>query len=344
MKYLFAFLGMLMMNISFSSPITANNDPYVELGKVDWIRDLDQGIAQSKQKNKPIFLLFQEVPGCSTCQHYGKKVLSHPLIVEAIENLFIPVAIFNNRGGKDAEVLKAFDEPSWNNPVVRIITHRKDNIVPRIHRDYSRLGIVQSMIIALKSQLMAVPPYLRILEEELLAERRGTETAVVSMYCFWSGEQKLGQINGVVATDAGFMGGREVVKVEYDPTELSYEELIKTAKSNSCASHVYSVNENQKRIATKIVGSNSVSEVNTFRMDKEPKYYLTNSHYRFVPMTALQASRVNSALAARKSPDALLSPRQQWLANHFKNNKGRNAVNVELTKAWKSVEHLKVMP
>jgi len=35
-------------------------------------------------------------------------------------NEFVPVAGFtNNVPGKDAEVLKSFNEPAWNNPVVR---------------------------------------------------------------------------------------------------------------------------------------------------------------------------------------------------------------------------------
>ena len=35
----------------------------VELGKVAWGRDLDAAVAKSKKSNKPIALLFQEVPG-----------------------------------------------------------------------------------------------------------------------------------------------------------------------------------------------------------------------------------------------------------------------------------------
>ena len=35
----------------------------IELGKVAWGRDLDEAVAKSKKSNKPIALLFQEVPG-----------------------------------------------------------------------------------------------------------------------------------------------------------------------------------------------------------------------------------------------------------------------------------------
>ncbi len=35
----------------------------VELGNVRWQRDLNSAVADSKQKDKPIAILFQEVPG-----------------------------------------------------------------------------------------------------------------------------------------------------------------------------------------------------------------------------------------------------------------------------------------
>jgi len=35
----------------------------VELGAVDWLRDYDTAAQQAADQGKPIFLLFQEVPG-----------------------------------------------------------------------------------------------------------------------------------------------------------------------------------------------------------------------------------------------------------------------------------------
>ncbi len=34
-----------------------------ELGRVSWLRDHAEAVAKSRKINKPIFLLFQEVPG-----------------------------------------------------------------------------------------------------------------------------------------------------------------------------------------------------------------------------------------------------------------------------------------
>lgn len=132
-----------------------------ELGKVAWYRDFDQAIVLSKKQNKPVFMLFQEVPGCLTCRNYGKGVLSNEVIVETIEKYFIPLAIFNNKRGKDSEVLQRYGEPSWNNPVVRIINAKGENLIRRIAGDYSKARIAQEMIRVLEERQETIPLDLR---------------------------------------------------------------------------------------------------------------------------------------------------------------------------------------
>ena len=178
----------------------------VELGKVKWLRNMGQAVQRSKAEQKPILILFQEVPGCSTCQRYGSGVLSHPLIVEAIESEFVPLAIFNNRKGEDAEVLRYFNEPAWNNPVVRIVDGRRQDVVARLSGNYSEYGLVNTMLLALNASNRVAPRYLQILAEEMQAEIVGTEKATLSMYCFWTGEKELAQIPGVVSTDLATIG------------------------------------------------------------------------------------------------------------------------------------------
>ena len=56
-----------------------------ELGRIHWGRNFDHALAAAKQQNKLLLVLFDEVPGCSTCTGYGRQVLSHPLITEAID-------------------------------------------------------------------------------------------------------------------------------------------------------------------------------------------------------------------------------------------------------------------
>lgn len=144
-------------------------DNPVELGAVHWLRDLEQGLAQSRQTGKPVLILFQEVPGCGNCTRYGSVTLSNPRIVEAIETAFVPVCIYNNQGGKDALALKRFGEPSWNNPVVRIVRADGSDLTPRMTNFRSSWEIVHGMRRALEQTGAQVPETLTQLEADLFA-------------------------------------------------------------------------------------------------------------------------------------------------------------------------------
>jgi peptide-methionine (S)-S-oxide reductase len=75
------------------------------------------------------------------------------------------------------------------------------------------------------------------------------ENATFGAGCFWGVEAAFRQIKGVKATAVGYMGGKlkdptyqdvctdrtghaEVVQVEYDPAEVSYEELLRVFWDN----------------------------------------------------------------------------------------------------------------
>jgi peptide-methionine (S)-S-oxide reductase len=72
----------------------------------------------------------------------------------------------------------------------------------------------------------------------------GTELAMFGMGCFWGAERKFWQAPGVVSTQVGYAGGftpnpyyeevctgktghAEVVRVVYDPTAITYDQLLK---------------------------------------------------------------------------------------------------------------------
>ncbi len=313
----------------FASCDTMASD--IELGKVKWLRDLKEAQISSKNLSKPILILFQEVPGCSTCKNYGSQVLSHPLIVEAIETYFVPLCIHNNKKGKDSEALQFFSEPSWNNPVVRIVDSNLNGIVDRINGNYSEFGLITKINTTLLKLGIKIPEYLNILEEEFKAKQTGLEHATISMYCFWTGEKTYGKVKGVVATNAGFMNGSEVVDILYNPNETNLNELINIGKKNNSADKLYSNNISIHKVTI------PVQKQGTFRIDAETKYYLYQSDYKFVPMTALQATRANSMLAEGKSCEFILSPGQINLFKKnksIKNSKLKNQIGRDIILAW----------
>ena len=109
-------------------------------------------------------------------------MLSHPLIVEAIETLFVPIAVKNNtKGDTDEKVLKSFSERSWNNPVVRIVDGARSDLVPKVKSDWSRSRLVEAMIAALEKTKRKVPAYLDLLREEEGAARKEIELAIFGM-------------------------------------------------------------------------------------------------------------------------------------------------------------------
>lgn len=293
-----------------------------ELGKVNWLRDYDEALALAQEENKDVLILFQEVPGCATCRNYGHNVLSHPLMVEAIENSFVPLAIFNNKGGKDKEILEKYKEPSWNNPVVRIVDVEEQNVVPRISNDYSAATLSLRMKQALVLKKEIVPEYLNLLVEELTATQANrVDEKYFKMYCFWTGEKELGKLDGVLSTQSGFMNYSEVVKVNYDSRQISESELEKAAARNNFKP----IDKGSYKLAA-----------------NDLHYYLQHTDYKYLPLTELQKTKINSLLGNNKPGEKYLSPTQKkWLAElRYSTQKNTSLVHTEFAEAWAMKEAL----
>ena len=111
------------------------------------------------------------------------------------------------------------------------------------------------------------------------------EIAVLALGCFWGPEIKFGKLEGVLKTEVGYCGGNseivtyeevcsgntnhaEVVKLEFEPSKISYEEILNyffefhdptTLNSQGpdigtqYRSEIFYINEDQKKIAEKII-------------------------------------------------------------------------------------------
>lgn len=291
MKQLLLSLAAMLLPASCNAGATS---PPVETGKVAWGRDLDAALASSAKTGRPLFVLFQEIPGCAGCQQFGRDVMSNPLIVEAIESEFTPLLIHNNKPGKDAEVLQRFGEPAWNFQVVRFLDADAKDIIPRRDQVWDTGGIAERMIATLTKAKRPVPAYLSLLAAE---HSPRLKQAVFSMYCFWTGEMALGQIDGVITTEAGFMNGREVTLVRYDPDVIMLPKLIAAAEKVECANAVHvPVGDLEQAKASRL----NVGTISGYRAApaSDQKKQLQGTAAEKLLLTGAQATAVNAWIRA----------------------------------------------
>ncbi len=158
MKLLTIFIVLVVGVAAYGGERT--NNP-IEAGDVRWGRDLEAALKNSAKTGKPVLVLFQEIPGCSGVQKFGREVLTNPTLVEAIEKEFFPVLVYNNRkGGRDEELLRRFQEPAWNYQVIRFLNAAGRDVIPRKDRIWTTSGVASRMVEALEAANRPVPKYL----------------------------------------------------------------------------------------------------------------------------------------------------------------------------------------
>lgn len=124
----------------------------------------------------------------------------------------------------------------------------------------------------------------------------------------------------MLGTEAGTLKGHEVVKVTYDENVLSRSALEAYAHQGNCSP----------------ITNNGGYRVSTKDLD----YQLQHTSYKYLPLTELQRTRINSALGKGRSTVGYLSPKQRkWLEAAERDAKGRAVLfNEDFVTAWRSLD------
>ena len=298
----------------------------VEVGSVRWGRDLDAALKKSADTGRPVLVLFQEIPGCAGCRTFGQTVLTSPLLVEAIEDEFLPVLVYNNRrSGMDKKLLDRFKEPAWNYQVVRFLNSEGRDIIARKDRIWSLGGIASRMIEALKAAHRPIPRYL----ETVAAEDRTKNHAVsaFAMHCFWTGEMELGKVDGVLSTEAGWTEGREVTRVVHDKEKITLQDLARKARNARCALKVYAPGKEANALKNFPTGQLDARYRKASPSDQKKQLAYWSAIQRLPGLTQMQKTKVNAFIRSDRSKALQwLSPRQR---RALRTRKAGSAVEAE---------------
>lgn len=321
MRRSFVALGLTLFSLAFPGLTVAagsdaanrlwpkpKNNP-VEVGHVHWGRDLESALKQSGKSGKPVFLLFQEVPGCDGCADFGQTVLTHPLMIEAIEDEFVPLLVYNNVPGKDEEIRKRFEEPAWNYQVVRFLDSSAKDIIPRKDKVWTIGALSRRMVDTLRAHKRQVPQYLSAVAAEYDDSHHGS--SAFAQHCFWVGEAKLGGLEGVVKTEAGWLEGREVTHVVYDREKTNLATIAKAAQAFECADKVYAPKADL-RVVSSYTNGELTSDYRCAKDSDQKRQVMTWTALHKIPgLTAMQKTKVNALAGDRAKALEWLSPRQR---------------------------------
>ncbi len=141
------------------------------------------------------------------------------------------------------------------------------------------------------------------------------ETAVFSMYCYWTGEATLGRVPGVVSTRIGHLPGAEIVEVSWDPAKTDLAQLTAALKrQNSFYALLARSRDERQRALAHLPGI----EV---KVDGDTPEYLESKHslrtrhpdLYYLDLTETQAIALNSWSYFGGTMPNVLTPEQQAL-------------------------------
>jgi hypothetical protein len=201
--------------------------------------------------------------------------------------------------------------------VVRFLGPDGAELLPKLADRYDALGLHEKITAVLEMLGGDVPGYFRLLGRDLAVDYGLSKCATYATPCFWSGETSLAQHPSVITTDAGWVNGEEAVRVQFDPSASSREDLDAFARAE---------------------GFSPIPN-GSFELDSEPQFYLRKNPARHLPLTPAQRTQANLALPYGGSLDDVLSPQQSaWLADpRLQQSSADETYRSDIRRSWPSL-------
>ncbi len=218
--------------------------------------------------------------------------MTNPIIVDAVENAFVPLLIHNNSGGEDSKILKKYNEPAWNYQVIRFLNADGKDIIPRKAQVNTHKELTARMVSALEKSNQPVPKPLELLA--LATDSSQLEQAAFSCHCYWTGEHKLGALDGVVSTEAGWLSGREVTLVTFHKGKLPLKTLVTRARELGVANDVFLSSEAQKQRVSALVPKPYSMKGYRKAKQSDQKRQISGTVFAGLTLTDIQACKVNA--------------------------------------------------
>jgi hypothetical protein len=333
-----------------------HQNPREELGQLKFkynASSFHNALAESRNTEKPVLIVFHELSGSADAITFGKTVLSHPLLIEAAESMF--VTMFVDMAGTnpdDVQIISRYHENRHNDTVVRIVNGNGKDLAVRLEGRCCSVGkIARAMREALERKNLQVPTYLKFLETEYLARvhlpsqaSRGIAKEIVfKTEAATKAEIDFAELDGIIDVECGNLCGSRAVKVTYNSEVIDCKAILLHAIFHLDVDTVYWTNWYEMMAMQSDLEMDAKPNFvelgsSTFTRGKNPKNFLRTTLLRYVPLTSLQALQANLAISKNHREVALniLSPRQLAILEAVERKiPRRETVDVGISEAWK---------
>ena len=312
-------------------------------GAIDYdFNNLEDAKNESRRTGKPIFC---RKTGPLYSRPEDQCALSHPLVAEAVDDLFVTVTIGIEEPENSISV-ELLDENGvvFSRPIGGELLLRSNVSV-----------IVERMVESLEKCVAKrpIPKYLQLLHEEETGKQKvkpsGSRIRLERVALFGnsdchSGEAEFAGASGVLDVQSGLFKGRPVLQVTYASRATSFDRLLKFALARNLVTSIYYQSQDERIVALSVT-SQLKSSPSLEKIDDIAQFFpisdrsgIRKTQLRYVPMTSLQKTRANMLIQQDLFHEAtkLLSPRQAsiMMKSFSTDSKRVDAIDLPLTEAW----------